>query len=438
MTSALVSSIVVIISLILFFVLCFKGVGIIPIALILSLLVSTTIEGGITVGIWNYFSSGLGSLAGMLCFTFVTGAIFGGFMSASGSSEKIGSTLVNKFGVSFGPYCLVIFVMLLGYAGSGASAPILAATLAFPLMKAANMPRQIACVAIVGAGYLSAYYLPGAANSVNLILSSAFGTNMYAGAGLGLIICFIGVALNFLYIKWCIQRYKKKGIGYTESSMEQQLCGSHNSDNLPNFFIAILPMITVVALCMFFQLGIHMGAYPACSIAQICGIILCCLLNWNRIGDKLSILNKSSVTTIIPLIQACTVVGYASIVSQTAAYQALMDKVAHLNFNPYVLVVVGTALFALISADPMAGITMTSKTIGLTAINMGAQPGLVHRLTLISATTLESMPHSGGLNVIMNFLGLTHKEVYLDLVGCSIIIPIILSLIATIFSTIFG
>ena len=61
MTSALVSSIVVIISLILFFVLCFKGVGIIPIALILSLLVSTTIEGGITVGIWNYFSSGLGS-----------------------------------------------------------------------------------------------------------------------------------------------------------------------------------------------------------------------------------------------------------------------------------------------------------------------------------------------------------------------------------------
>ena len=181
-----------------------------------------------------------------------------------------------------------------------------------------------------------------------------------------------------------------------------------------------------------------MGAYPACSIAQICGIILCCLLNWNRIGDKLSILNKSSVTTIIPLIQACTVVGYASIVSQTAAYQALMDKIAHLNLNPYVLVVVGTALFAFISADPMAGITMTSKTIGLTAINMGAQPGLVHRLTLISATTLESMPHNGSLNVIMNFLGLTHKEVYLDLVGCSIIIPLIRALLAIRFSTIFG
>ena len=106
--------------------------------------------------------------------------------------------------------------------------------------------------------------------------------------------------------------------------------------------------------------------------------------------------------------------------------------------NPYLLVVVGTSLFAFISADPMSGVSMTSKTVGLTAISMGANPGLVHRLTMISATTFDSMPHNGNLNATMNFLGLTHREVYLDIVGCAIVIPAIVTAAATILSIIIG
>lgn len=104
LTSVAVSGAVVLISLILFFILCYKGVGPIPVAIVLSLFVSLTIEGGITQGIWNYFASGMGNMAGGLCFTFITGSIFGGLMTASGASECIGRTLIQKFGPKFGPY----------------------------------------------------------------------------------------------------------------------------------------------------------------------------------------------------------------------------------------------------------------------------------------------------------------------------------------------
>ncbi|MDR1765850.1 MAG: hypothetical protein LBR77_07160 [Lachnospiraceae bacterium] len=441
MTSVAVSGIVVLISLILFFILCFKGFGPIPVAIILSILVSLTVEGGITKGIWEYFAGGMGGMAGGLCFTFITGSIFGGFMTAAGASERIGRTLINRFGPKFGPYSLIIFVMCLSYVGVG-SFVFLGAILAFSLMKASNMPRQVACVAIVGAGYLSTYYLPGSTGNTNLILAAAFGTNTYAGTSIGIVACVLGLILNVFYINWVINKYRKKGIGYTETDIEKQLGASEMAqrklDELPGFAISIAPMLLVVALTMVFQLGLKIKSYPACTMAQLCGIVLCSLLNWNRLKEKLTVINKSALTAVVPLVQTCVVVGYATIVTNTAAYGVLMDKVSGLKMNPYILVVVATALFAFISADPMAGISMTAKTVGLNAIQMGAAPGLVHRLSLISATTFDSMPHNGNLNATMNFLGLTHKEVYVDIIGCAIVIPLIVTAVTTVMSTLIG
>ena len=441
MTSVAMSAIVVLISLVLFFVLCYRGVGVIPVAVILSLLVSLTVEGGITAGIWNYFASGMGGFAGGLCLTFITGSVFGGFMTASGSSECIGRTLINKFGPKFGPYSLIIFVMALSYVGVG-SFVFLGAILAFSLMKASNLPRQIACVAIVGAGYLSSWYLPGTTGASNLLMTGAYGTNTYGGAALGVFACVLGLSLNIIYINWLIKRYRKKGIGYTETEMERQLGASEMANrtmaDLPSFVISIIPLLLVIVLCLIFQLVLKIGSYPACTLAQLCGIVVCCLLNWKRFEDKLSVINKSALTAVVPLIQTCVVVGYASIVTSTSAYTALMEKVGGLNMNPYLLVVVATALFAFIGADPMSGISMTAKTVGQTALQMGAKPGLLHRLTMISATTFDSMPHNGNLNATMNFLGLTHKEVYTDVIGCAIVIPLIVTTASTILSVILG
>lgn len=441
MTSVTVSALVVLLSLVLFFVLCYKGVGVIPVAIILSLLVSLTVEGGITAGIWNFFANGMGGFAGGLCFTFITGSIFGGVMTASGSSECIGRTLIHKFGPKFGPYSLIIFVMCLSYVGVG-SFVFLGAILAFSLMKASNMPRQIACVAIVGAGYLSSWYLPGTTGNSNLIMTSAYGTNTYGGAAIGIFACVLGLILNIIYINWLIKRYRKKGMGYTETPMERELGASEmanrSMEDLPGFLISVLPLLAVIALCMIFQLGLGIGSYPACTLAQLIGIALCCLLNWQRFGDKISIINKSALTSVVPLIQTCVVVGYATVVTNTSAYTSLMDMVGGLNMNPYLLVVVATALFAFLGADPMSGISMTAKTVGQTALQMGAKPGLLHRLTMISATTFDSMPHNGNLNATMNFLGLTHKDVYLECCGCAIVIPLIVTAASTALSVIFG
>ena len=54
--------------------------------------------------------------------------------------------------------------------------------------------------------------------------------------------------------------------------------------------------------------------------------------------------------------------------------------------------------------------------IGTGGDGLGANAGLVHRLTLAAATTFDSMPFSSMLNVSMSFLGLSHKDVYKQIV----------------------
>ena len=86
----------------------------------------------------------------------------------------------------------------------------------------------------------------------------------------------------------------------------------------------------------------------------------------------------------------------------------------------------------------MGGISMSVSTFGQTAIAAGANPGLVHRLTLAASTTFDSMPHSGNLNVTMGFLGLSHKDVYAQIAVVQIGATSAATLVGMVISMIIG
>ena len=86
----------------------------------------------------------------------------------------------------------------------------------------------------------------------------------------------------------------------------------------------------------------------------------------------------------------------------------------------------------------MSGIAMSVSSIAPRAIAAGANAGLVHRLTLAASTTFDSMPHSSNLNVTMGFLGLTHKDVYKQIVVVQIGTTTAATLVGMILSMIIG
>lgn len=419
--SITLSAILFVVSFAVLMVLVMKGVNLIPAAIVGGIILSFAVEGGTINALFTLYSSVAGGYCSNLLIAFMFGGMFSGCMIGTGSDVVLGRVLINKFGTKFAIIALSIFVAICGFVGIQ-SWPFLAAVFAFSLMKAADLPLNVACVVMVGINSAFSFMFPGSPTIGNLIASQALGTTMYDGAFIGIVMCVVQVVLVLLYVEYRLVRvYRKKGIGYTPSPAEAGMradAANLPENQMPSFIEAIIPLIVVVAGCPFLQFALGFDSTPATVIAQTAAIVVCVLLNIKRGFHKrlAGCITNGCIQCSVPLLAVCAIVGYSTLVSNTAFFSAAMEAIGNLNVSPYVMVVIGTALFAALSADSMGGISGAVGTVGARAIAAGANAGLVHRLTLAAATTFDSMPFSSMLNVTMGFLGLSHKDVYKQIV----------------------
>ena len=433
------SAILFAVSFIVLMILVMKGVNLIPAAIIGGIILSFAVEGGPINALFTLFSGAAGGFCTNLIIAFMFGGMFGAVMIGTGSDVVLGRTLINKFGTNFAIISLAIFVAICGFVGIQ-SWPFLAAVFAFSLMKAADLPLNVACVTMVGINSAFSFMFPGSPTIGNIIASQALGTTMYSGAAIGVVMCVVQVVLVLLYVEFAlVRKYRKLGIGYKPSPSEEGMradAANLTEDQLPSFIEAIIPLVVVVAGCPILQFVFGFESTPATVIAQTAAILVCLLLNIKRGFHKrlAASITNGCIQTAVPLLSVCAIVGYSTLISNTAFFNAAMGAISNMNASPYIMVVVGTALFAALSADSMGGIAGSVGSIGAKAIAAGANAGLVHRLTLAAATTFDSMPFSSMLNVTMGFLGLSHKDVYKQIavvqIGATSIATIIGMLIA--------
>jgi H+/gluconate symporter-like permease len=72
------------------------------------------------------------------------------------------------------------------------------------------------------------------------------------------------------------------------------------------------------------------------------------------------------------------------------------------------------------------------------AAEHGINPELMHRITTMSAGTLDALPHNGTVLLLLQISGLTHGESYLDMV-MTVIVSCIIALVAVlILGSMFG
>jgi H+/gluconate symporter-like permease len=65
-------------------------------------------------------------------------------------------------------------------------------------------------------------------------------------------------------------------------------------------------------------------------------------------------------------------------------------------------------------------------------------PELMHRITTLSAGTLDALPHNGTVLILLSLCGLKHRESYFDMV-MTVIVTCIIALVAVlILGTVFG
>jgi len=135
-------------------------------------------------------------------------------------------------------------------------------------------------------------------------------------------------------------------------------------------------------------------------------------------------------------------VGFGAVVAAMPAFAAVRDAVLSIRGGPLVSLTIAMNVLAALTGSASGGMTIAldalgDKFLGLAAVH-GIAPALLHRLTTISAGTLDALPHNGTVLTVLQVSRLTHRESYLDMV-MTVIVSVILSLVAVlILGSVFG
>lgn len=435
MTSIPLSLILIVASIACFIVLCYKGMSPIASALICTAIVSLADVGGFSNGFFTIFPAATTGFMQFMLLPFLTGAVFGTLMNASGCNEKLGRWLVAKAGPRFAPYTLALLTVIL-LLGGVMSYVFVVAYLSFGILKAANLPRVVGLTIMSGYMPIGMILLCGA-TTTQLIPTQFLGTNIYAGLPLGVVMSIICIVMVTIYVEALIRACRKDNLGW-DGTAEQSGETNFTEADLPSLLSAALPVIIVVGGCLILINAFSVDSMIAIVAAQSVAAVVILAMNWGRIKEnKLKLLTEGAHAALVPLVGSSLVVGFAAVVADTAAYNGLIEWVSTLQINPYALTVVGTALCCAICADAMGGLSAFFTIMAPQLLASGANVNIIHKLAGAASATFDSLPHNGNINISLQVFGLTHKEGYKHMFIVQTLFPAVYTLVGLVIAILF-
>ncbi|HYN78695.1 MAG TPA: GntP family permease, partial [Lamprocystis sp. (in: g-proteobacteria)] len=418
---------------------------------------------------------------------FLLGALFGKLMEDSGSVSAIADYMTQKLGVQRAVLATVLAGAIVTYGGvSLFVAFFVLAPMAQTLFRGANIPSRLMPAAIaLGTSTFTMSALPGTPAVQNAIPMPFFGTTPFAAPGLGL----IASAIMLLFGLWWLGRAegsaRRAGIGYggpigmtPEQAAEDPLVRERAtaaatfdppevlqgevSPTLPPAFIAFLPLMVVVAVNLLMSLLIlpnldlgYLGedrwgpTSPAAVsgiwsviVALAAAILTLIALNRKRLPSLRNSVDAGLNASVLPVVSVACLVGFGSVVAALPAFELVRTWVLGIEGGPLVSLAVSTNVLAALTGSASGGLTIALEALGATymqlAGDLGIDPALMHRVAVIGAGTLDSLPHNGAVVTLLAVCGSTHKESYFDMVMVAIVGALIALAAIIALGTLFG
>ncbi len=432
-----------------------RGVNILIAALVASLIVG--LSNGLAVDgiLLQHFAFGpLGAFtfAGQFFVLFLTGAIFGKMMSASGATTAIAQAVIDRLGAE---RTLLVTILVCGALTYGGVVLFVVIFTMYPLgialMRQSDLPKRLFCgAAALGAGTFTMTALPGTPSIQNVIAASALGTDLFAGILPGLVGAAVMALGGWLYLENQWQRARASGEGYEanpqDAAMEKM---TPEVRDAPAWILAVIPLVTVLGTIIVPRLltatgladadtpvigGLvaFAGAQPVIwpSFALLLGSTACLLLFPNLRRRFMEALGVGANDSIMPLLNTAAVIGFGGVVTQTAGFGVFAQGVMALDLPPLLSVAVSVSVVSGIVGSASGGLQIFLQTFAETYLAMGVAPEVLHRIAAIASGGLDSLPHSGAVIAMLTIMGLKHAEAYRDIFVVTVLVPLVATLAA--------
>jgi H+/gluconate symporter-like permease len=171
-------------------------------------------------------------------------------------------------------------------------------------------------------------------------------------------------------------------------------------------------------------------------------IVTLIAVNGSRLPALRESMDAGANASVLPALSVASLVGFGAVVAALPAFAIVRDWVLSIGGGPLVSLAVATNILSALTGSASGGLTIALDALGPTYMNLAAQhgidPALMHRVAVIGAGTLDSLPHNGAVVSLLAVCGSTHSESYFDIVMVAIVGALIALATVIILGTMFG
>nr|MBL8455697.1 GntP family permease [Zoogloeaceae bacterium] len=413
----------------------------------------------------------MGSAAGFLAQffpLFLLGAVFGKLMEDSGSVAAIARFMTEKLGPTRAVLSVVLAGAMVTYGGvSLFVAFFVIGPMGQAMFRAANVPNRLLPAAIMlGTATFTMSALPGTPAIQNAIPMPFFGTTPFAAPGLGIIAAAIMLSFGLWWLNRREAAARRAGEGFgvpigsaeeaaadplvreratTASTFDPREVKAQAESAGPSITVAMAPLVVVVGVNLIMSMLVlprmdtsfleeyqwggvtiaSVGGVWSVLVALTAAIFVMIALNRDRLPALKATVDAGANASVLPVLSVASLVGFGAVVAAMPAFEAVREWVVSIEGGPLVSLAVATNLLSALTGSASGGMTIALEALGPTymqlAAEVGMNPDLLHRVAVIGAGTLDSLPHNGAVVTLLAVCGATHSKSYFDIVMVAIV-----------------
>jgi H+/gluconate symporter-like permease len=406
---------------------------------------------------------------------FLLGAVFGKLMDDTGSVSAIARWMTGRLGERRAMLAVVLAGAFVTYGGVNMFvAFFVLIPMAQAMYQAAGIPRRLIPGAIIlGTATFTMSALPGTPAVQNAIPMPFFGTTPFAAPGLGLLASAVMLGFGLWWLAWREAAARRAGEGFGAAPVAAQVAAAADdllvrerataarefdpaeirhgarSDTDPPFALAALPLIVVVAVNLVMSAVVlprldtaflaeprwggtsivALGGIWSVLVALAAGTLVLVLTNRGRLPALRDTMDAGANASALPILSVASLVGFGSVVAALPAFELVREWVLGIGGGPLTSLAVATNILAALTGSASGGMTIALDALGPTylalATERGIDPGLMHRVAVMAAGALDTLPHNGAVVTLLAVSGCTHRESYGDIVMAGIVGPVL-------------
>ena len=418
---------------------------------------------------------------------FLLGALFGELLEDSGSVEEIAAFMTARLGTGRAMLAVMLIWSLVPYRGVPLFVAIFVLVpMAAMLFRTAGIPRRLMPPALaLGTMTFTMSAMPGTPSIQNAIPMPFFGTTAFAAPGLGLIASAIMLAFGLWWLGRAEGRARLAGEGFgdgltpragdvaedgivreraavAQSFDPAEAAHGAQGGSRPSAWIAFAPLVVVIAVNLLMSLLVlprvdasyledvrfgeatlaEVAGVWSVSVALAAAIATVVALNFRRFPALRSTMDAGANASVLPILAVASLVGFGAVVAAMPAFELVRDWVLGIGGGPLVSLAVATNILAGLTGSASGGLTIALDALGPTfmaiASETGLSPELMHRVAVIGAGTLDSLPHNGAVVTLLAVCGCSHRDSYGDIAVTAVLGSIVALVVVIVLGTMFG